>query len=86
MRWKDKPECRSKFGEVFSSPFGSVAQLAEREAYTFCMHQISARLGVRLPPLLLLAPLAIWRMHRTHNSAKVGSIPSRSIGLQQGAC
>ena len=24
------------------------------------------------------APLALWRKHRTHNSAKVGSIPTRS--------
>ena len=43
-------------GQGFESPtlhmYGGVAQLAEREAYTFCMHQISARLGVRLPPPL----------------------------------
>ena len=40
---------------------GSVAQLAEREAYTFCMHQISARLWVRLPPLPLTdAPSVLY--------------------------
>jgi hypothetical protein len=35
--------------------------------------------GGSSPSAPTFAPLAIWRMHRTHNSAKVGSIPSRSI-------
>jgi uncharacterized protein (TIGR02466 family) len=32
--------------------YGSVAQLAERKAYTFRIRQITVRLGVRVPPLL----------------------------------
>ena len=53
------------------SVFGNVAYWLKPSAYN----------GVNRVqfPTFLSAPLAIWWMHRTHNSAKVGSIPSRSM-------
>ncbi len=59
--------------------YASIAQLVEREAYTFCMPQIRARLGVRIP---LLVPISIdlWCNGNTgdFDSLILGSSPGGS--------